>query len=106
MKYIVIVGDGMADYPIDALNQKTPLQVADKPNMDEITSEGCSGLLRTIPKDMNPSSDIANLSILGYDPKNYYTGRGPIEAASMGICLNETDIAFALPPLPVYNAFV
>ncbi|HEX54860.1 MAG: cofactor-independent phosphoglycerate mutase [Candidatus Altiarchaeales archaeon] len=95
MKYIVIVGDGMADYRIRELGDKTPLEVADKPNMDFIASEGMNGLLRTIPEDMEPGSDIANLSILGYDPKHYYPGgRGPLEAISAGIKLKDDDIVF------------
>jgi len=94
MKYVLIVGDGMADYPIDSLNGKTPLEVADKPNLDSLTVEGCSGLLKTIPDGMESGSSVANLSILGYDPKKWYTGRGPIEAASMGIGLDENDIVF------------
>jgi len=94
MKYLMVVGDGMADYPIDALNGKTPLQVANKPNMDALASKGRSGVLRTIPEDMPPGSDIANLSILGYNPKKYYTGRGPLEAASMGVALGKDDVAF------------
>lgn len=94
MKYLLIIGDGMADYPVDVLNGKTPLQVAYKPNMDMIASKGCSGTLKTIPEDMEAGSDIANLSILGYNPKKYYTGRGPLEAVSMGIDLSQDDIAF------------
>lgn len=94
MKYLLIIGDGMADYPVDALNGKTPLQVANKPNMDALASKGRSGILRTIPEDMEPGSDIANLSVLGYSPKKYYTGRGPLEAASRGIHLSKDDIAF------------
>ena len=94
MKYLLIVGDGMADYPVDTLNGKTPLQVANKPNMDALASKGCSGILRTIPEDMPPGSDIANLSILGYNPKKYYTGRGPLEAASRGVPLGKDDVAF------------
>lgn len=94
MKYLLVVGDGMADYPIDALNGKTPLQAANKPNIDEIASKGRSGILRTIPEGMPPGSSVANLSILGYDPKKWYTGRGPLEAASRGVSLAENDIAF------------
>lgn len=94
MKYIVIVGDGMADYPIEELNGKSPLQVANKPNMDYIALKGRNGTLRTIPDKMQPGSDIANLSILGYDPLKYYTGRGPIEAISLGIKLGKNDTAF------------
>jgi len=94
MKYLLVIGDGMADYPIEALDGKTPLQVADKPNMDAIAARGRSGILRTIPEDMEPGSDIANLSILGYNPKEFYTGRGPLEAANRGISLGEDDMAF------------
>jgi 2,3-bisphosphoglycerate-independent phosphoglycerate mutase len=94
MKYLLIIGDGMADYPVEALNGKTPLQVANKPNMDELALKGRSGILRTIPEDMGAGSDIANLSILGYDPKKWYTGRGPLEAATRRIHLGKDDIAF------------
>jgi len=94
MKYVLIIGDGMADYPVEALNMKTPLQVANKPNMDGLALRGRSGILRTIPEDMGAGSDIANLSILGYDPKKWYTGRGPLEAATRGIHLGKEDIAF------------
>lgn len=94
MKYAVLVGDGMADYPIEALESRTPLQVAHTPNIDFISAEGNSGVVRTIPDGMYPGSDIANLSILGYDPRKYYTGRGPLEAASMGVFLDKDDVAF------------
>ena len=94
MKYIVVVGDGMADYPLEELRGKTPLQAAHKPNMDEIAANGRCGLLRTIPRGMEAGSDIANLSILGYDPRKYYTGRGPLEAANIGIKLGNSDLAF------------
>ncbi|MEE8168790.1 MAG: cofactor-independent phosphoglycerate mutase [Candidatus Hydrothermarchaeales archaeon] len=94
MKYVVIIGDGMADYPLDELDGKTPLQVANKPNMDSIASRGKSGLLSTIPHNMGAGSDIANLSIMGYDPRKYYTGRGPLEAASIGVELEDGELAF------------
>ena len=94
MKYIVVIGDGMADYPVEELGNKTPLQVAHKPNMDEIAARGKNGLLVTIPEGMEAGSDIANLSIMGYDPKKYYTGRGPLEAASIGVKMGPEDIAF------------
>ncbi len=94
MKYIVAVGDGMADYPIDELGGRTPLQVADTPNMDSIASQGMCGLFKTIPDGMAVGSDTANLSVMGYDPGKYYTGRGPIEAASMGVELEDNDTAF------------
>lgn len=94
MKYIVVIGDGMADYPLEELKGKTPLQVANTPNMDKIALNGVSGLLKTVPDSMTPGSDVANLSIFGYDPKKYYTGRGPIEAASIGAKMEEHDVAF------------
>jgi 2,3-bisphosphoglycerate-independent phosphoglycerate mutase len=82
MKYLLIVGDGMADYPVPELDNKTPLQTANKPNMDMIATKGCSGLLRTVPEGLTPGSGTAILSVLGYDPTRYYTGRGPFEAAA------------------------
>jgi len=94
MKYIVVVGDGMADRPLRELGGRTPLQAADKPNMDWIASHGRSGLLRTVPRGMEPESDIAIMSILGYDPRRYHTGRGPLEAAGLGVQLGKNDIAF------------
>ena len=94
MKYVVLLGDGMADYPLDELNGLTPLQAADTPNMDLAASNGQCGLAITIPPDMPPGSDVANLSILGYDPGKYYSGRGPLEAASIGVQLGPDDIAF------------
>ncbi|HMB44772.1 MAG TPA: cofactor-independent phosphoglycerate mutase [Candidatus Methanoperedens sp.] len=94
MKYIVLVGDGMADYPIPELGGLTPLQAADTPNMDFIAKHGKCGLAKTVPDDMPPGSDVANLSIMGYDPQKYYSGRGPLEAASIGINLQKDEIAF------------
>jgi len=94
MKYILLVGDGMADYPIEKLGGKTPLQVAHTPNLDYLAKNGIVGMIRTIPKGMSPGSDVANLSVLGYDPEKYYSGRAPLEAASMGIKLKEDEIAF------------
>lgn len=94
MKYIIVVGDGMADYSIPELGNKTPLQYANTPNMDLIAKNGISGTVETIPDDMPPGSDVANLSVIGYDPKVYYTGRGPLEAGSMGIKLEKNDIAY------------
>lgn len=93
-KCIVILGDGMADYALEVLGGKTPLAYADTPHMDRIAREGRTGMLRTVPEGFEPGSDIANLSVLGYDPRIYYTGRGPLEAASMGIDLAPTDIAY------------
>jgi len=93
-KYAVIVGDGMADYGVDSLEGKTPLMVARTPHMDWMARHGEIGLVRTVPEGFNPGSEIANLSIFGYDPLRFYTGRGPLEAASLGIKLEPDDIAF------------
>ncbi len=94
MKYIVIVADGMADYPIDELDGKTPLEAAKTPNMDFIARNGVVGQANMVPKNMPPGSDIANLSIFGYDPRQYYTGRGPLEAANLGIKLAKDEVVF------------
>lgn len=94
MKYIILVGDGMADYPIPELGKQTPLDVAKTPNMDSVAQAGKVGLVRTIPPGMKPASDVANLSILGYDPTTSYTGRGPLEAANMGVELKSDEVAF------------
>ena len=94
MKYIVIIGDGMADRPLEELSGKTPLQKAFKPNMDRLAREGTIGKIRTVPPGFHPGSDIANLNILGYDPRLFYSGRAPLEAASIGIILKDDDIAY------------
>lgn len=94
MKYVIIVGDGMADYPVKSLGGRTPLMVARTPHMDWMAKQGEIGLVRTIPDGFNPGSEIANLSIFGYNPIRYYTGRGPLEAASLGVKLAADDIAF------------
>lgn len=93
MKYVVVLGDGMADEPIEALNGMTPLQYAKTPTMDELAAKSEIGLLHTIPEGMKPGSDTANLSVLGYDPKIYYSGRSPLEALSIGVPMADTDIA-------------
>lgn len=94
MKYVVVVGDGMADYPVPELGDKTPLEVAHTPNMDALARSAVTiGLAKTIPDGFEPGSDVGNMSILGYDPRCYYTGRAPIEAASMGIKLGPEDVA-------------
>ncbi len=93
MKYVVILGDGMADYPLSELNGKTPLDVAQKPFIDELCKVSSLGLIKTVPDGMKPGSDVANLSVLGYNPKEVYTGRSPLEAGSIGIDLLDTDIA-------------
>ncbi|NLM13450.1 MAG: phosphoglycerate mutase, partial [Epulopiscium sp.] len=91
MKYVIILGDGMADEPIKELNNQTPLQYANKPIMDSLAKLGEVGRVRTVPKGMAPGSDTANLSVLGYDPSLYYTGRSPLEAVSMGVELLDSD---------------
>lgn len=93
MKYIVVLGDGMADEPIEELGGKTPLEYADTPTMDKISKQSEVGLVHTIPEGMSPGSDTANLSVLGYDPKKYYTGRSPLEALSIGVDMKNTDVA-------------
>ncbi|MFH0912965.1 MAG: cofactor-independent phosphoglycerate mutase [Candidatus Omnitrophota bacterium] len=94
MKYIVLVGDGMADYPVKELEERTPLEVARTPNMDFIAKHGSLGRIKTIPPKMAPASDVAHICIFGYDPLKYYTGRGPLEAANLGVDLEENDFAF------------
>ncbi len=94
MKYVVMLCDGMADYPVDELAGKTPLEAAYTPNMDFLAKNGAVGLAKTVPDGMAPGSDTANLSVMGYDPKIYYTGRSPLEAVSMGIDLSLTDVTF------------
>jgi len=94
MKYVVLIGDGMGDYPLEELGGKTPLQAASTPAMDFLAREGELGLVKTVPPGFEPGSDVANLSILGYDPASCYTGRGPLEAGSMGITLSPDDVAF------------
>ncbi len=94
MKYIILIGDGMADEPVSELGGKTPLEAARTPNMDRLASEGKFGLFETVPPGYPPGSDVANLSVLGYDPRKYYTGRAPLEAASIGVKLGPTDVAF------------
>lgn len=93
MKYLIVLGDGMADRPTKELEGKTPLQVASKPNIDMLAKRGTVGLVRTIPNGCTAGSDVANLSVLGYDPRAYYTGRAPLEALSMGVKLEEGDLA-------------
>lgn len=93
MKYVLVLGDGMADEPIEQLGNKTPLEFATTKAMDELSAKGEVGMVHTIPEGMSPGSDTANLSVIGYDPKIYYTGRSPLEALSIGIPMKETDIA-------------
>lgn len=93
MKYVLVLGDGMADEPIAALGNKTPLEYAVTPNMDKLAAKSVIGMAQTIPEGMKPGSDTANLAVLGYDPKQYYTGRSPLEALSIGVPMEDTDIA-------------
>jgi len=92
-KYVILLGDGMADLPIESLGGRTPLEYASTPNMDRLAAGGIMGLSRTVPDGMQPGSDIANLSILGYDPRNFFSGRAPLEALNMGIDLGPEDLA-------------
>lgn len=94
MKYVVVLTDGCGDYPIDALGGKTPLEVANTPNMDFFASMGKVFLVKTVGEGLKPGSDVANLSVMGYNPYEYYTGRSPLEAASIGVELSETQTAF------------
>lgn len=92
-KYLILIGDGMADWPIPAIGNRTPLEAAEKPNMDFMAENGAVGMVQVVPKEMYPGSDVSNLSILGYDPAAVYTGRSPLEAASIGISLEPDDVA-------------
>ena len=93
MKYIVVLGDGMADEPVEALDMKTPLEFAKTPTMDRLSQYAEIGMAKTIPDGMSPGSDTANLAVMGYDPKKYYTGRSPLEALSIGVNMKDTDVA-------------
>ncbi len=103
MKYIILVLDGMADYPLEELGKRTPLEIARTPNMDFIAQNGIVGTAAMIPANMSSGSDVATLSILGYDPEKYYTGRGPLEAANMGIELDKDDVVFRCNLVTVEN---
>lgn len=94
MKYIVMLGDGMADYPVEKLGGRTPLETAKKPNIDRLASKGVLGMVKTVPEGLKPGSDVANLSAMGYNPVECYTGRSPLEAVSIGIEMSDTDVAF------------
>ncbi len=93
MKYIVLLCDGMADYPLPELSNQTPLEAAKNPAMESLAKTAEIGLAKTVPDGMKPGSDVANLSVMGYDPAKYYTGRSPLEAANMGIALDDCDVA-------------
>ena len=103
MKYIIVLGDGMADEPLDAYGGKTPLQMADKPVIDSLAKKGRTGRLITVPEDMHPGSEIANMSVLGYDVKSVFEGRGVLEAASIGVTLQENDLALRCNLLCIEN---
>jgi hypothetical protein len=108
MKHVIILLDGMADYPIPALCDKTPLEYARTPHMDKMFQKGTGGMVKNVPDSLAPGSAVANLSVLGYDPEKYFTGRSPIEAASMGVPLKDTDIAarcnlITLSDEPIYE---
>ncbi len=92
-KFIILIGDGMADWPIPSIGDRTPLEAANKPHMDFMASQGSLGMVQVVPEDMYPGSDVSNLSIIGYDPREVYTGRSPLEAASMGVELGKDDVA-------------
>jgi 2,3-bisphosphoglycerate-independent phosphoglycerate mutase len=93
-KYVILVGDGMGDYPLEELDGKTPLEAAQKPHMDRLAAQGVLGWVQTVPPTCEPGSDIANLSLMGYDPLVYHTGRAPLEAASLGLSLQGDEVAF------------
>ena len=94
MKYIVVLGDGMSDEPVEALNGKTPLECASIPTMDELAAKGEIGMVQNVPAGMSPGSEVANLSVMGYDPKEVFTGRSPLEALSVGVEMEPDDIIF------------
>ncbi|MDR2885771.1 MAG: phosphoglycerate mutase, partial [Rikenellaceae bacterium] len=106
MKHIIILGDGMADEPISSLGGQTPLEVAHTPNMRRIARLGRSGLLHTVPKGFTPGSEIANLSVLGYDLRKVFEGRGSLEAASMGVKINPGEMAMRCNIITVHDGII
>ena len=94
MKYLILVTDGAGDEPMEAMGGKTPLEAANLKNINSLAARGTVGMVNTIPEGMAPGSDAANLSVMGYDPKIYHSGRSPLEAVSMGVELSPTDVAF------------
>ena len=94
MKYLIVLGDGMADKNIPELDNRTPLDYADTPTMDKYSKLSEIGMVRTVPEGMAPGSDTANLSVMGYDPRKYYTGRSPLEALSIGVDMKESDVVY------------
>ena len=103
MKYIMLIPDGMFDLPVKELDNKTPLEVAHTPWMDKLALKGSVGRIHTIPKGFLPASDVANLNLIGYDPCKYYTGRGPLEAANLGIHLEDSDVVFRMNFVTIYE---
>ncbi|WP_305063749.1 cofactor-independent phosphoglycerate mutase [Methanococcoides sp.] len=106
MKYIILIGDGMADHPLEELGGRTVLQKANTPNMDQMTKNGLAGLAINVPEGYPPGSDVANMSVMGYDPALYYSGRAPLEAASMGIPLEASDVAFRCNLITVKDGLI
>ena len=94
MKYVIILADGMADEPLQQLAGKTPMEYANTPNMDALAAKGLVGMVKTVPQGMKPGSDVANLSVMGYDPAACYSGRSPLEALSVGVPMSDTDVIF------------
>ena len=94
MKYLVLLCDGMADHPVESLGGKTPMQAAKKPNMDALARISETGMCKTVADGMKPGSDVANLAVMGYNAEECYTGRSPLEAASVGVSMSESDVTF------------
>jgi 2,3-bisphosphoglycerate-independent phosphoglycerate mutase len=105
LKYVILIGDGMSDEPIESLGGKTPLEASKTPNMDMLAQSGYFGVFNTVPEGLPPGSDVANLSILGYDPKKYYSGRAPLEAASLGVKLAADDVAYRCNLVSLSNGY-
>ncbi|GHU51957.1 homoserine kinase [Clostridia bacterium] len=106
MKYLVLLCDGMSDYKVQELDNKTPLEYANTPNFDELAKTAKVGVIKTVDEDMSPGSDIANLAILGYNPKKYYTGRSPLEAGSIGIDMSPTDVSLRCNLITIENGIM
>ena len=103
MKYVVLISDGMADYPVEELDGLTPLEAADTPHMDTLAARGRVGLVRNVPPGMSPGSDVAVMSVLGFDPARYYTGRAPLEAPAMGVELEPGQIAYRMNLVTIFD---
>ena len=94
MKYVIVLADGMADEPLTQLGGKTPMEVAKTPVMDALAEKGMVGMVSTVPENMKPGSDVANLCVMGYNPADCYSGRSPLEALSVGVAMEPTDVIF------------